>query len=287
MHMVLASHCGVAEGAKRPQCGSGILPLVVLGPRGFQPLHSSSIHFGSGEACSQYARLADRLRAGNIMVMALELNALETRILGCLLEKERLTPENYPLSLNSLTAACNQTTNRDPVTSYDEKSVEEGVNSLRERKLAMSVFGAGSRVQKYKHRFEEHYVLERPELALICVLLLRGPQTLGELRTRTERFYGFASLDAVRERLEELEKPGTELVLLLPQQPGQKEQRYIQRLSAADVFEQPATEAPLREVPATGGLSERVSVLEKTVGELQAELQRVREEFAAFRKQFE
>src|SRR5882724_5153407 len=126
--------------------------------------------------------------------MPLELNALETRILGCLLEKERLTPENYPLSLNGLTAACNQTTNRDPITAYDEKTVEAGVNALREKKLAMVIFGAGSRVQKYRHRFEDHYVLERPETALICTLLLRGPQTLGELRTRTERFFAFASL---------------------------------------------------------------------------------------------
>ena len=86
--------------------------------------------------------------------MPLELNALETRILGCLIEKERLTPENYPLSLNSLTAACNQTTNRDPITAYDEKAVEEGIYSMREKKLAMAIFGAGSRVQKYRHRFE-------------------------------------------------------------------------------------------------------------------------------------
>ena len=127
--------------------------------------------------------------------MPLELNALETRILGCLLEKERLTPENYPLSLNSLTAACNQSTNRDPVTAYDEKTVEEGLNALRDKKLAMVLFGAGSRVQKYRHRLPDHYALEPKEIGLICVLLLRGPQTLGELRTRTERFYGFPSLD--------------------------------------------------------------------------------------------
>lgn len=220
--------------------------------------------------------------------MPLELNALETRILGCLLEKERLTPENYPLSLNALAAACNQSTNRDPVTAYDEKTVEAGVNALREKKLAMVIFGAGSRVQKYRHRFEDHYVLERPELALVCTLLLRGPQTLGELRTRTERFFAFASLDAVRECLDGLAKAGTDLVMLLPQQPGQKEQRYIQRLSTPEAFEQAAVvEAPFREAPAASNLTERVETLERTVGELQAELQRVREEFATFRKQFE
>jgi len=219
--------------------------------------------------------------------MPLELNALETRILGCLLEKERLTPENYPLSLNALTAACNQSTNRDPVTAYDEKTVEAGVNALREKKLAMVIFGAGSRVQKYRHRFEDHYVLERPETALICTLLLRGPQTLGELRTRTERFFAFASLDAVRECLDGLAKEGTGLVMLLPQQPGQKEQRYIQRLSTPEAFEQAAVEIPFREVPAAGNLAGRVETLEKMVAELHAELQRVREDLATFRKQFE
>src|SRR5476649_1383869 len=102
---------------------------------------------------------------------AFTLTPIETRILGCLLEKERLTPENYPLSLHGLTAACNQSTNRDPVTSYDEKSVEEGLNSLREKKLAMVLFGAGSRVQKYRHRLPDHYELAPKEVALLCVLL--------------------------------------------------------------------------------------------------------------------
>jgi len=218
--------------------------------------------------------------------MPLELNALETRILGCLLEKERLTPENYPLSLHSLTAACNQSTNRDPITAFDEKTVEEGVNGLREKKLAMVIFGAGSRVQKYRHRFPDHYELDPEEIALVCVLLLRGPQTLGELRARTERFFTFASLDAVRECLEDLAKEGTALVSLLPQQPGQKEQRYIQRLSIPSVFEQPSNETSVIEAPSSGNLRVRVDALEKQVGELQTELQRVREELAAFRQQF-
>ena len=219
--------------------------------------------------------------------MPLELNALETRILGCLLEKERLTPENYPLSLHSLTAACNQSTNRDPVTAYDEKTVEEGLNTLREKKLAMVLFGAGSRVQKYRHRLPDHYELEPREIGLLCVLLLRGPQTLGELRTRTERFFTFASLEAVRECLEDLAKEGTALVALLPQQPGQKEQRYIQRLSAQSVLEEWPRETSAVETPASGNLRERVDGLEEQVGELHAELQRVREELAAFRQQFE
>ncbi len=219
--------------------------------------------------------------------MPLELNALETRVLGCLLEKERMTPENYPLSLNGLTNACNQSTNREPVSSYEEKTVEEGVNSLREKKLATVIFGAGSRVQKYKHRLPEHYVLEPKETGLLCVLLLRGPQTLGELRTRVERFFNFASLDAVRDCLDGLARPGTDLVRLLPQQPGQKEQRYIQLLSEAAVQEAYANAPIPGETSAPGGVRERVEVLEKEVGELKAELQRVREELTAFRKQFE
>lgn len=219
--------------------------------------------------------------------MPLELNALETRVLGCLLEKERMTPENYPLSLNSLANACNQSTNRDPVTAYDEKTVEEGVNSLREKKLATVVFGAGSRVQKYKHRLPEHYELEPKETGLLCVLLLRGPQTLGELRTRTERFFNFPTLDAIRDCLDGLAKPGTELVRLLPQQPGQKEQRYIQLLSADSVQEAYSSPVPVVEVPAPGNVRERVETLEKEVSELKTELQRVREELTVFRKQFE
>jgi len=220
--------------------------------------------------------------------MPLELNAVETRILGCLLEKERMTPENYPLSLNSITLACNQSTNRDPVTSYDEKTVEEGLNELRDKKLAMVLFGAGSRVQKYRHRLPDHYELEPKEIGLLCVLLLRGPQTLGEVRTRSERFFNFASLDAVRECLDGLAKPGTDLVRLLPQQPGQKEQRYTQLLSEASVLESySSTAAAPVESATSGSLRERVETLEKEVGDLKADLQRVREELAAFRKQFE
>src|SRR5687768_10329093 len=119
--------------------------------------------------------------------MPFDLSALDTRILGCLLEKERLTPENYPLSLNSRTAACNQSTNREPVTSYDEKTVEGGIGSLREKKLVTMLQMAGSRVPKYRHRFPEHFSLESKEMAVLCILLLRGPQTPGELRQRTER----------------------------------------------------------------------------------------------------
>src|SRR5260370_29673370 len=133
-----------------------------------------------------------------------DLSPVETRILGCLLEKERLTPENYPLSLHGLTAACNQSTNRDPVTAYDERTVDAGLTALREDKLATLIHAAGARVQKYRHNLANHYELQPREVALLCTLLLRGPQTLGELRARTERMHSFGTLEEVEPALAEL-----------------------------------------------------------------------------------
>jgi uncharacterized protein YceH (UPF0502 family) len=222
--------------------------------------------------------------------MTFELSALETRVLGCLLEKERLTPENYPLSLHSLTTACNQSTNREPVSSYDEKTVEAGVNALREKKLASVVFGAGSRVQKYRHLLLNHYELKPPEVAVLCVLLLRGPQTPGELRVRSERMYGFPSLEAVQSCLDDLAIDATPLVRLLEQRPGQKERRYAQLLSAeavsAESFGEPAPvfAAPKSETSADDS---RLIAMEQEIARLKSELASLREDFAAFRKQFE
>ncbi len=133
----------------------------------------------------------------------LQLDAVEARILVCLLEKERLTPENYPLSLHSLTAACNQSSNREPVVGYDEKTVETGLYTLREKKLASLIHAAGARVQKYRHNLPDLYELTAGETALLCVLLLRGPQTPGELRTRTERAYRFERIEEVEAALED------------------------------------------------------------------------------------
>jgi hypothetical protein len=135
---------------------------------------------------------------------SLVLTSVETRILGSLLEKERITPENYPLSLNSLVAACSQTTSRDPVVAYDQKTVEDGLQSLRDKGLATVVFGAGSRVQKYRHNLGDHFNLQSREVALLAVLLLRGPQTPGELRSRSERLHGFAAVEEVESCLESL-----------------------------------------------------------------------------------
>jgi uncharacterized protein YceH (UPF0502 family) len=220
--------------------------------------------------------------------MPFDLSPLEARVLGCLIEKERLTPENYPLSLNGLTAACNQTTNRDPITHYDEKAVEEGINLLREKKLAAMISMAGSRVPKYRHRLTEHFSLEPQEMALMCVLLLRGHQTLGELRTRSERMFRFGTLQDVEQCLHDLESDPAGLVSLLPQRPGQKESRYKQNLSTP-VVEDESSGATILPNEVSGGspLPERVVALEATVQELQNAVAQLREELAAFRRQFE
>ncbi len=216
----------------------------------------------------------------------LQLDAVEARILGCLLEKERLTPENYPLSLHSLTAACNQSSNREPVVGYDEKTVETGLYTLREKKLASLIHAAGARVQKYRHNLPDLYELSAGETALLCVLLLRGPQTPGELRTRTERAYRFERIEEVEATLEGLTKGNEPLVRVIPAGPGQKEKRYVQLLSP---FQATAAEptAQVSAAPPAGSTAARLETVEKELGEVKGGLRQLREEFAAFRKQFE
>jgi uncharacterized protein YceH (UPF0502 family) len=216
------------------------------------------------------------------------LTSIETRILGCLLEKERITPENYPLSLNSLIAACNQSTNRDPVVSHDEKAVEAGVDSLREKKLATMTLGAGSRVPKYRHNLLDHFELNQREVALLCVLLLRGPQTPGEIRNRAERLQFFDSLEQVESFLINLTQGADPLVRVLPPGPGQKEKRYVQLLSGEPALATAsADEVPLPASSEKNRSQNRIEVLENEVVALGEHLQQLREEFAAFRKQFE
>ena len=218
------------------------------------------------------------------------LTPVETRLLGCLLEKERITPENYPLSLNSLIAACNQSTNRDPITAYDLQTVETGLDGLRQRKLAVMIMSAGSRVAKFRHELLNHFDLSPREVALLCVLLLRGPQTLGELRSRTERMQFFDSLEQIESFLAELARGEPPLVRVLPARPGQKESRYVQLFSGEPVMpESPAGPAPASP-PAEGGSatdSSRLEAMEKQLVELRAELRDLREELLSFRKQFE
>jgi uncharacterized protein YceH (UPF0502 family) len=216
--------------------------------------------------------------------MPLDLSPIEARILGCLLEKERTTPENYPLSLNGLVAACNQTTNRDPVTAYDEKTVEAGIGVLREKKLVTVVFGGGSRVQKFRHNLLDHFQLDRRDVAVMAVLLLRGPQTAGELRSRTERLFHFASIEELEDCLGGLGRGDSPLIKLLPQQPGQKERRYVQLFSAEP---EAGWHAAPYEAPPAPRVDSKFEALEAKVAALREELAALKAQFTEFRKQFE
>ena len=201
--------------------------------------------------------------------MKIELTPVETRILGSLLEKERITPENYPISLNSLVAACNQTTSREPVVAYDAGAVEAGLQSLREKSLATVVFGAGSRVQKYRHNLGDHFNLERGEVALLTVLMLRGPQTPGELRARTERLHQFGSVVEVDACLERLGSGETQLTRILPARPGQKERRHVQLLSGEPPAEDDPVPVPVSTC-AGGPASQRPATTPDVIARLEA-----------------
>src|SRR6266567_589608 len=171
----------------------------------------------------------------------LQLNQIEVRVLGALIEKDITTPDYYPLSLNALVNACNQKNNRDPVMALDEDSVRQALGSLQERRMAGPAGGADSRVTKYEHRLQEVFNFDRRETAVICVLLLRGPQTPGELRGRTERMYRFEALEDVQTTLQRLTDRQLPLVRVLPRQPGTKESRYM-HLMAGDTGPAPEPE---------------------------------------------
>ena len=177
--------------------------------------------------------------------MPVDLSAPEIRVLGCLLEKQRTTPDAYPLSLNALRLACNQSTNRDPVTDYDEAIIRDALHRLSRRRWARLASGAGSRAPKYRHLLDEALGLPDAELAVLCVLMLRGPQTPGELKQRTERLHPLADLAAVHDALDGL--IGRELALRLERRPGQKEERYTQLLGEDDA--QPVTAPPAAPPP--------------------------------------
>ena len=200
------------------------------------------------------------------------LNDVEIRVLGSLIEKEITTPDYYPLSLNALTAACNQSSNRNPVMHLGEEEVAGATDSLREKHLLHSVGQSGSRVTKYRHVVYEAMSLGRPAIAVMCVLLLRGPQTIGEIRTRTNRLYDFSSLEEVETTLNGLMAGDSPLVLRLPRQTGQKEVRYAHLLSGEVKIPESAPE-PEPEL-------DRIGKLEKEVEDL-------KKQFAEFRKQFE
>ncbi len=209
------------------------------------------------------------------------LTDIETRVLGSLIEKQVTTPEYYPLTLNALTLACNQKNNRYPITSYSENQVAAALESLREKNLAYVFYGSTSRVPKYKHVMPEVMHLNHAEVALMCVLLLRGAQTLGELRGNASRLHDFASLEEVEQTLDALISRDTEpLVARLPRQPGQKEGRFAHLLSGEIDIE--AASAPV----ASAGAPRRLS-LEQKVDALAAEVEQLKEQFEQFKKQFE
>jgi uncharacterized protein YceH (UPF0502 family) len=218
--------------------------------------------------------------------MPFDLDPIETRILGCLIEKERLTPENYPLSVNALTNAANQSTNRDPVVTWEEKMIEQGLERLRTKGLVSMIHLSGSRVPKYRHLLPDHFELNPAETALLCTLLLRGPQTPGELRQRADRLHPFAGLEAVEASLTGLAAGAFPMVQLLPPRPGQKERRYIQTLSATTLLEETASAATVPPTPLASP-TRRLESLEDEVRSLRAELTSLREELGQFRKQFE
>ncbi len=221
------------------------------------------------------------------------LSPAEVRVLGSLIEKQIATPDYYPLTLNALTNACNQLSNREPVVSYDENTVIRALDSLREKRLATQYAGAESRVAKYRHALTDVLLLTPAEVALLCVLLLRGPQTLGELRTRTERLFRFDTLAEVEAALANLAgRQPQPLVAKLPRAPGAKESRYAQLLGgpvetaapgAVAAPDPAASSVPPQSVPAP----DRLAQLEAEVASLRAELADLREQFGHFRQQFE
>ena len=207
------------------------------------------------------------------------LTDIETRVLGSLIEKQVTTPEYYPLTLNALTLACNQKNNRNPVTSYSENQVSDALESLREKNLTYVFYGSTSRVPKYKHVVPEVMHLKHAEVAIMCVLMLRGPQTPGELRGSASRLHEFTTLEEVEETLNSLTShDGEPLVVRLPRQPGQKEVRFAHLLSGEiDVDALAAAEpAPVRR-----------STLEQRVDALAAEVESLKAQFEQFKKQFE
>jgi len=213
------------------------------------------------------------------------LNDIEVRVLGSLVEKQVTTPEYYPLTINALTLACNQKNNRNPVTSYSENQVAQAVENLRELNLAYVFYGSTSRVPKYKHVMPEVLHLNQAQLALMCVLLLRGSQTVGELRERASRLYEFSSLEEVEETLNSLisREPET-LVKRLTRQPGQKETRFAHMLAGEPPVETAEEPSPRRTISRE---SDRLSSIQEDVAALKTQMQELRLQFESFKKQFE
>jgi len=212
------------------------------------------------------------------------LSDVECRVLGALIEKDITTPDYYPLSLNALVNACNQKNNRDPVMSLDENTVRDALHKLQEKRLAGPASGADSRVTKYEHRSQEVFNFTRAETAIMNVLLLRGPQTPGELRGRTERIHRFEELSDVQATLQKLMQREMPLVKMLPRQPGTKESRFAHLLSGdVEGYVAPPEVSSAPAVEDDG----RIARLESEVAELRRELADLRQQMESFRRQFE
>jgi uncharacterized protein len=220
----------------------------------------------------------------------MNLNEIECRVLGSLIEKDVTTPDYYPLSLNALVNACNQKNNRDPVMTLDEAAVRQALSTLQEKRMAGSATGADSRVPKFEHRLQEVFNFDRREVAIMCVLLLRGPQTPGELRGRADRMYHFEALDDVVSTLDRLAQRDPPLAYVLPRQPGTKESRYMHLFSGepdASLLANAPSPTIDTSVNSTSTAPDRLSRLENDVSQLREELAELRQQMAEFRKQFE
>ena len=216
------------------------------------------------------------------------LNDVEVRVLGSLVEKQITTPEYYPLTLNALVQACNQKNNRNPVVTLDEQTVTQALESLRAKNLVYVFYGSTSRVAKYKHMMGEIFDLNARELAVMCVLMLRGPQTVGELRGRTERLYDFSGLGEVEETLNALAaKEQQSLAVKLPRQPGQKEVRYAHLLAGEVSIESLERESSESEPAINPSKADRLTGLAQEVEALRSEIKDLRQEFEDFKKQFD
>jgi uncharacterized protein YceH (UPF0502 family) len=214
------------------------------------------------------------------------LSEVETRVLGSLVEKELTTPDYYPLSLNALLNACNQKSNRDPVMNLNENAVSQALRSLDKEGLAGRADGMDNRVTKFEHRLQEAFNFDRREIAILCELLLRGPQTPGELRSRADRMHPFDDLGQVQSTLQRLAQREPPLVKMLPRQPGTKESRYAHLLSG-DVQIQAPEATPEADVSHSNADGERIARLENELSALQNEVANLKQQLAEFRKQFE
>ncbi len=220
--------------------------------------------------------------------MDIVLNEIEARVLGSLVEKDVTTPDYYPLSLNALVNACNQKNNRDPVMNLDEDAVRQALDTLQAKRLAGPTSSADSRVTKYEHRMQEVFNFTRGETAILCVLLLRGPQTPGELRGRTDRMHHFEDLTEVQSSLQRLMQRDPALVRVLPRQPGTKESRYKHLLSGDT--EDVAADVPVlrrSSISRDAADDDRLARLEDELANLRKELADVKQQLATFRKEFE